>query len=46
MPILGNGGFALAATSYISIQLFEIQILNGFFALIQNPLHLGETSNN
>jgi hypothetical protein len=44
--IFGNGGFALAATMYLSIQLFEIQILNGIFALIQNPLRLRQTSNN
>jgi hypothetical protein len=44
--ILGNGGFALAATSYLSTQLFEIQILNGIFTLIQNPWSFRQRSNN
>jgi hypothetical protein len=31
---------------YLSIQFFEIQILDGIFTLIQNSLRLRQTSNN
>jgi hypothetical protein len=44
--ILGNGGFALAARRYQSIQLFQLQILKGILTLIQNQWSFRQTSNN
>jgi hypothetical protein len=41
-----TGGFALASIMYLSIQLFEIQILKGILALIQNPWDMRQTFNN